>query len=517
MNDTQVKRQLSKQELETFRLKAQENLYFFAKGVLGYDWLTPHIHLPVCNMLSDFSRPKKKIILPRGWLKSTIGTISFPMWLGVRNPNVRVLLAQNTFTNATKKLSEIRGQFDGNALLRALFPDVLPGPREIWKTEAACLQRSKKHPESTFEAAGTRTAVTSRHYDCIIEDDTVAPDLSDLREENLVPTKEDIEQAIGWHRLVPPLLIDPGKSLNIVIGTRWFEKDLLSWIGEHESRSFVSYERAVRETNGVPDEHGEITYPERFDAEVLSGLQEAMGPYLYSCLYMNKPIRSDDMVFDVDGLGYYTTEPGNLMVWTTVDPAGDPDESKNKDQDYCVVMTCGKDMDTGNIYVLDYNRQRQNPSEMISTLFTHVKRFRPVSVGVESVQYQQSLMYWIKERMRSTGDFFLVEPLTHGRQAKNIRIQGLQPLVFSNKLYLRHWMSELVSEMVAFPYGAHDDLLDALSMQLRFWRMTLAKVEKKVEDEYDPFALESAVKELRGRFKKTKGSMDLMQSAKGAA
>lgn len=478
------------------RRVADGSLYFFAKGILGYDWLTPHIHLPVCRLLENWDNKRLKITLPRGWLKSTIGTISMPIHAAAKDPNLRFLIVQNTFDNAAKKLAEIRGHWQGNVMLRACYPDVRPG--RIWKTDAACLTRTKDNPEATFECAGTSTRVTSRHYDCIVEDDTVAPDLSDLGIENLAPTKEQVANAIGYHRLVLPLLVDPSKSRNIVIGTRWFIQDLLSWIGDNEPY-FISYSRACRESEGAPDEFGDITYPERFSEEVLAQLKTSMGPYMFSCLYLNKPLSSEQMVFLPEWIQFYSTEPQNLMVWTTVDLAGDPQDSKGN-PDYNVVITCGKDIRTGIIYVLDLFRERCNPSRVIDTIFNHVNKWKPLQVGIESVAYQKSLLYWIRERQRKNQEWFNVEPMTWGKKSKHTRISGLQPIAAAGKLMLRSHHVELYNELVQYPLSTHDDCADALSMQLQLWRSVTAE-EEKPSKELDPFSLESAIAELKSRRK----------------
>ena len=507
---------LSKDELNILRKRCMEDLYFFAKAILGFDWLDPDIHLPLCRKLENYPEYSRfKITLPRGWLKTTICSQAYPIWRCIRNPNIRVLLVQNTFTNAVAKLRVIKSVFEENVLFRMLFPELLPDARCTWKSESLCIKRPKQFDESTFEGAGVRTQVTSRHYDIIIEDDTVAPDYNELGEENICPTKEDIELAIGWHRLTLPLLTNPMDSQLLIVGTRWFEKDLLSWIEENE-KHYKSYTRACLETAGVPDPNGTPSYPKRFNEQVLSQIRDALGPYLFSCLYMNLPVRSGDMLFSLDTITYYETEPvsSRLVVFTTVDPAGDPEETKG-DPDFNVVCTTGKDMLSGRIYVLEYTRKKCNPGELIDDIFKHVRKWRPIKVAVESVAYQGSLQYWIKERMRKENLFFYVEGYTHGHREKNARIMGLQPLVCSGMLLFRKNMVELVNELLVFPNGKNDDIIDALSSQLKLWRATRSKREVELVEGTGIMDFDSIVKELNGRNKsKLKPPFDMLDRNK---
>jgi len=492
---------LDPKTLEALRTRAKEDFYFFAKGVLGFDLLVPHIHLPVCQMLQNPDLRRARIVLPRSWLKSTIGSIAYPIWRAIRDPNIRVCIVQNSHSNACRKLAVIRNKFETAPVFRALFPELLPTKDCIWSSEALQIPRTESHAEATFEAAGTRTKLTSRHYNIIIEDDTVAPDLDDLTDGALLPSKEDVEQAIGWHRLAMPLLVNALTDQILIIGTRWYEKDLISWNMENEPH-YTGYIRAVKETNGLGDEDGEITYAERFPQELLSQLERALGPYLYSCLYMNKPIRSGDMVFDPGWYKFYETIPTNILTWITVDLAGDPETLKGKDPDYNVVITCAKDLTGGGIYVLDYWRQRANPSEVIQAIFAQARVYKPVQVGIESIQYQTSLIHWIKERMRQDNLYFLVEPITHGKKSKSTRIQGLQPLVKSGMLRFRRHHNQLLSELTTFPYSAHDDISDALSMQIPLWTTVRSPMETQKDDpRLNPFSFDSAEAECSDRWR----------------
>jgi predicted phage terminase large subunit-like protein len=209
------------------------------------------------------------------------------------------------------------------------------------------------------------------------------------------------------------------------------------------------------------------------------------------------------MIFRSEDIKYFE-EPGrDLVCYTTIDLASDPEESKGKDIDYNVVLTAGKDLITGQIYVLDYFRERCNPSRVIDAIFKQVRSWNPVKVGLESIAYQKSMKYWIRERMKSEDVHFHVESITHGKQSKYRRIQNLQPIFCAGKISIRNYMTSLENELLCFPYGAHDDLIDCLSMQLPMWKKTISLDERPVEVEPDPRSFESIEKELYMRAEKT--------------
>ena len=503
-------------------IRAKGDLYLFIKGVLGFDQLNEKVHRPLCRLLELYdgwnstltnpwsayrpvlrdvfrrmNLPKDQweaklstirykglrrllIMLPRTWYKTTCVSIGYPLWRGVRDANVRCLLAQNTFDNATAKGDAIGQCVTNNQLFGMLYPDLLPRGDDKWSTSKRCLHRSGAFAEGTFEFVGTKSQVTSRHFNVIIEDDTVAPNKDDLGQDALLPSQEDVLQAIGWHRLVLPLLVDFMKDQVIVVGTRWFELDLLRWVMDNEP-GYLVYQRAVREDSyGHPDPKGEITYPARFNEDALTLVAEAMGPYLYSCLYMNTPVRAGDMTFKPEWMKVYDKPPHTLSVYTTVDVATQKEDCIGS-PDFNVVLTCGKDMDSGYVYVLDYTREQCNPGRVIEIIFQHQRRFHPIIVGVEKVAYQSTMLYWLREAMRKQDKFFMIKGLQVPRGGADRNIRGLQPVFASGSIFLRADMEALRNELLVYPLGKNDDVAAALGMQLQLWNLTRSNKERTRE------------------------------------
>jgi predicted phage terminase large subunit-like protein len=493
-----------KLDFEALRERAKSSMYFFAKGILGYGWIVPHIHGSLCAALEDPQNTRLMFVLPRGWLKTTLCTISYSMWRSIKRPDIRILLTQNSSTNACKKLAVIREQWEKNVLLRALFPELLPSRSNTWKADSVCLTRAASFAESTYEAAGTSTRVVSRHYDVVIEDDTVAPDLDELGNEELAPTHDDVQKAIGWHRTnVLPLLNNPLTDTVIIVGTRWYDQDLIRYVMDNEPQYKV-ITRACRELDGKPDAAGELTYPERFNDAVLQELEVNLGPYMFNCLYMNRPVRSEDMAFKPHWFQYYENLPAStaLAIYTTIDTATDPAMAKTPTTDYSVVMTCGKDLGTGQIYVLEYFRARCNPGELCDAVLSHVLKFKPVCVAFQNVTFERSVVYWLRELMRRTGHFFALQPLDfpNRKDGKETRIAGLQPLFSNGVISVKPHMKELISELLKFPLGKNDDIADALSMQLVLWKSTRSNKEIFYGDSTNKmFSLETAMAEISAR------------------
>lgn len=504
-----LEKDLSQNFIEALRQNFKDSFYFACKAVFEQEfhtsWLSARIHKPYCELIGDYvHNTRVGGILPRAWLKSTISSVYYPIWRAMKDPEFTSLIVLNTFTNAVKKNYAIRGILQNNLLLRVCFPElVIPSKMT---DEAIRLPLLKSSADDTFEFAGVGTQLTSRHVKLIIEDDTIAPETDSMTGLVMQPTKEQVEKAIGFHRVAHFLLTDFKKDQRVVVGTRWLQRDLLSVIKESEPE-YKFFERAALElADGTPSRHGEPIYPERFDHEVLNSIENTVGPYMFSTLMLNLPLASSDMIFREDDIMHYAEQPSGLIVYTTVDPASYESDA-DSDPDYNVVLTTGLHVQSGRKYVLDYWRNRANPGEVIAAVIDHVKKYRPVKIGIESVAYQSTLKFWLTEALRKNRLFVGVDKIKGSRISKEQKIRGLQPLFHNHDIFIRKWMTELVDELLAFPRGAHDDIIDALAMHLELWAHTeiMIQAEDPGYSNTSPFSADNLIKELSERAMSKKG------------
>ena len=127
------------------------------------------------------------------------------------------------------------------------------------------------------------------------------------------------------------------------------------------------------------------------------------------------------------------------------------------------------------IRVVDYVRKRMVPSDLVDCVFDLVKKWRLHRVGIETFAFQKTLKYDIQRQQRERGIFFSIDELGkrhsgRGEQvlSKEARIRRLQPYFEQGLVEIRSDMSELRYELLSFPRGKHDDLIDALSYQLDY-------------------------------------------------
>lgn len=201
--------------------RAKKDLFFLANSILCYEQMTKQTHGPICNMLMSETK-KKLLVVPRGCFKSTLCSISFPIWLLINDPNHRILLDSELFTNSSRFLREIKGHLEKPDLVE-IFGEFKA--TNVWNdTEIIINQRTKVYKEGSITCSGVAANKTGQHYSVIIADD-----LSSL--DNAM-SPEQREKVIEHYRLYISLL-DPGGTL-VVVGTRYAQGDIIGHILDNE-------------------------------------------------------------------------------------------------------------------------------------------------------------------------------------------------------------------------------------------------------------------------------------------
>ena len=181
--------------------------------------------------------------------------------------------------------------------------------------------------------------------------------------------------------------------------------------------------------------------------------------------YRNKmcqTISPDSQKFKREYFKYFDEIKGmdKLNIYTTVDLA----ISQKVNRDFSAIVTAGVNS-MGHWFVLDVEYGRYDPSTTIDAIFAAVNKWHPLSVGIETVAYQAALKYFLEKEMPRRGIFFRIQPLK-AEKKKEIRIDNLQPRFAVGTVWFKkgqHWLKELENELLAYPHGAHDDVIDALA------------------------------------------------------
>jgi len=487
-----VTRMPEKVRLE-LRQKCLNNHFNFSVAVMGYDDISEELHGDFCNFLMQ-PAARKQATMPRSFVKTWLGSISYPVWITLKRekeedfpydkawedkfwqlgPNMRILIASYVISNANKMINLVRQTYERNVAMQILFPEVIPEhfKKVKWSDDSACIRRSDNFTESTYEAAGIGGASTSRHYDLIIEDDLIYAKKDDFTDQELQPGQDDIDKAIGWHKLATSLLV-PGKHTHIHnTGTRWAKKDLVDFIWKNEKSYDIFQRSCVKEDKGKHWKECEPSWPEVYDHKQLQMIADAQGPYMFSTQYLLKPIAPEEMLFKYEWLQYYNTSkelPKIMRIFTTVDLAGWEDTKRKGRQSRGVILTCGWD-DKNNVWVLHYDVGRFDPSEVIDLLYKHWHLFAPEMIGIESVYYQKAMVHFTRKAMEKRGWMRIRELETSTATSKELRIRGLEPYAANLAIHCKPEHKDFITEFCEYVPNSPvctKDILDALAYQIQ--------------------------------------------------
>lgn len=473
--------------------RCKTDLFFLVKNVLAIDesLITEHTHRELCEMtrtllpnydpnadlpevkvmtrykadgkkdevLSDQFDPNKNKLLiqmPRGTFKSSIVTIGFTLQYVLNDPEARVLIDSETYSKAKNFLAEVKGHLEDNVKFREIFrtihgvypDDGKKNPSVRWTDSAVDLAcRKNKRKEPSISCSGIDRSINGMHFDLIIMDD--------LHSEKNVTNKEQIEQVIDHYKLSFSLL-DPGCPA-IVIGTRWDYQDLYQYMLENERARYNIIIRKAMEDDGT------LLFPERLTPEFLEETRERQGNYIFSCQYQNSPVDDETATFKQSyfrHIDWSLVKDRPINWYMAIDPSMEGPYS-----DYAAFVLCGMDFQQ-ELYVRQVHRAKMNYSEIINLMFDWYVKYQPRRIALETIATQKNIQYMLNNEQKNRGIWLPVEEIKSRTASKESRIEALAPYYEFGRVHHvkeANQIDELEYELLHFPKGSHDDVIDALA------------------------------------------------------
>lgn len=116
-----------------------------------------------------------------------------------------------------------------------------------------------------------------------------------------------------------------------------------------------------------------------------------------------------------------------------------------------------------NRYILEYYRKRATPMNLAESIIEYFKLYKPVKVRIESVGYQEMLREYLRQRTEEEKLFISgLEIKESPRTSKSSRLETMEPYFAQKKVYIKKSQLSLKDELLLYPRGKHDDLLDGL-------------------------------------------------------
>lgn len=198
----------------------RRSLYLTSRGLLGFKDVNKETHGGIIKSLEG-DTPRKLICVPRGCLKSSLACVAYPIWLLLRNPNLRILIDSELYTNSCTFLRQIKLNLESRSL-ETIFGRF---KTRVWnESEIIISQRNERLKEASITVGGIGTTKVGQHYDIIIGDDYNSPKNSN--------TPENAAKVVDHYKYNLSILEPTGEY--VIIGTRYSESDLIGHILQNE-------------------------------------------------------------------------------------------------------------------------------------------------------------------------------------------------------------------------------------------------------------------------------------------
>lgn len=400
-------------------------------------------HVAIANALEAVEAGTIKrlvITMPPRHGKSELASIRFPAWYLGRNPDKRVILASYADSLALTFGRQIRNlaredEFGG------VFPDVA-----LASDSTSADHWNIAGRRGGLIAAGVGSGITGHGADLLIIDDPV----KDASEADSPTVRENKWE---WYTRTAYTRLQPGGAI-VLIGTRWHVDDLIGRaLAQDTEQWHVLHLPAV-------DAAGRALWAERYPVDELHKIRDAIGLRAWESLYQGRPVTESGGIFERGWFGLVDVAPvggRDVRFWdfaaTEAKLRGDPDYTAGVKMRYVA----------GRWFVLDVVHVQANPADVdriVANMAAQDGRACAVRWEIEggasgkrdSQHLAKMLAGYDAQGVRPQGDKVMrAKPFAAQVRAENV------------KLVAGRWKDNYLDELASFPYGAHDDQVDATS------------------------------------------------------
>jgi predicted phage terminase large subunit-like protein len=399
----------------------------------------------LANLLESVERGDCRnllVTLHPGTGKSTL-LQAFSAWYLGRHPRNKIITVSVGAELAERNSRGARALLGDSAWP---FHDV-----ELSRDTTAMNRWSTKHGGG-LSAFGVGTDITGWRAHLFVLDDLQNDELS-IGERNAL---------WKWYREVLMPRLEPGGAI-ILIQQRWGEDDLPGRIiaaPDGDTWQVVRLPAIAEQGDPLGRRVGESLWPERWPlAEYARRLVGMGGSRPFECQFQGNPISVEGNLIKAEWLQRYDVLP---KEFTKVVCALDAAAKTGVRNDYSAIVKIGVTQ-TG-YYVLDVWRDKVGfPALMRRMEHLQSEDPRPSAIYVEGASNGVALIQQLTEETALP-----IIPIVP-KGSKESRVEGITGTLEAKRVFLPNdapWLLDFERELLSFPAGKHDDMVDAFTLAL---------------------------------------------------
>ena len=489
---------------EKLLLRAKEDLILFGKLFSPQDFLasaTPDFHVEVGKHLIDPKIQQLGLVLPRDHAKSTLAAtaILYRFLFATEDKPEFIAWIGEAQDQAIDNLSWVMNHIELNPAIDYYFGD-LQGNK--WtKAEFMLTNGCRMIAKGANQRLRGKKQLSTRFTGMVLDD---------FESELNTKTPEARQQIKNWVTAAVFPAIDFDKN-----GFLWCNGTIVHWdsflnglvTGARDAKkSEESYSWEVYTQKAIGE--GEPIWPSRWPLKKLEERRQfyidSGTPAKFYQEYMNQAKSPEDQIFaeedindsyyrgsirfEEDSDNWYVKFDDGHTEYVNIYIGVDPASSIANYNDFSVIMVIGVTAEH-DYYVIEYWRERVLPMDCADKIFEIVKRYSPVRrVNIETIAYQEMLRDYVQKRSKKEGIFIpgIEKGIKGYTQKKKDRLfEGLQPMFKAGAVHLKKQHHEFVGELLDFPKGSHDDIIDAFWLSTQYARGNPKAGRKKKEKQKD--------------------------------
>jgi predicted phage terminase large subunit-like protein len=258
-------------------------------------------------------------------------------------------------------------------------------------------------------------------------------------------------------------------SITMVVATTWHVDDIIGRIKESQ-KSDPDFPRfKIRRLPALSDKYPTGTlFPEKFSKKWYTQRKAILGEYGFSSLMQLEPVKRGGNMLNTEAIVRHKSiseYPKNLKWYRVWDLAHTAKERAKQDPDYTsgTLLAFNVQDDMLHLWVKNVNRMRKNAPERDEEIYT-VSRLDGayVKIGVGGSVDSKDAIAIMRKILKGKRTVYAVSE----NRDKVVRATALEPVFKAGNVHVplgAAWLDDWISEINAFPFGAHDDQVDNLS------------------------------------------------------